>query len=442
MHVSPFAFFYTELGFVWQSLEAQRVFLSRQTLELLTGLKKTDYRQSELTHLFDKEYAKLRKSGILTTDEEDELIVEKSRKLSANNQIQGLYLIVTTICNLNCTYCLYGVSGSGSLTGEAATRQMSTNTAAEAVHYFATLVANNDRSEKYWEQITFYGGEPLLNTHAILAAIPQVRAEQKLSRLTQDCRIVINTNATLIHNPIIDLLIKEGVEFQVSIDGHEKTHNLSRLTKAGNGSYDEVIEGLKLLHSKGASIVPMITVSENNLDEIPTFVPWLVQRFDIREYNMNVLMSGTGNTRDNYPETAARQMMLAASAAKNLGAEDFGVCGQFRTLEKRTISTSECGTSRKITVFPNGDLHSCQALERTNLSNIGTLENGIIPESRNLWLARTRFNNPDCLNCPAIAGCGGGCAAGSYHATGKIDSIDPNKCRWTRTIFENWITSS
>jgi uncharacterized protein len=369
-------------------------------------------------------------------------MVSESMKLSVSNQIQGLYLIVTTACNLDCTYCLYGANGSGSLSGASGSRQMSTDTARSAIRYFATQVADNDRSGDYWEQVTLYGGEPLLNTRAILAAIDEVRAEQRLGRLTQDCRIVVNTNATLTHDSAVDILIKEGVEFQVSIDGHEETHNLSRLTKSGAGSYANVIKGLKLLHSKGAIVVPMVTVSEANLDEIPSFIPWLVQKFDIQEYSMNVLMSGTGGTHRDYPEIAARQMLLAAEAAKDLGAEDFSVRSQLRTLEAGATSTSECGTSRKITVFPDGDLHSCQALEEAGFSNIGTLRRGIVPGSRDPWMRRTRFDNPECLDCPAIAGCGGGCAAGSFHTTGKIDSIDPNNCRWTRAIFESWITSS
>ncbi len=441
MRISRFAFFYSKQGFVWQSLKAQRVFLSNKTLDRLADLRKADLKEPRLLTLFGDEYTKLRETGILVTDNKEEMMIARSRKLSISNQIQGLYLIVTTTCNLDCTYCLYRASGSKSLTGKVANRQMSPDTAIEAIHHFSNQVANNDRSGEYWEQVTLYGGEPLLNTRAILAAIQQVRTEQKLGRLVRDCRIVINTNATMTNDPAVDVLIKEGVEFQVSIDGFEEVHNLNRVMKSGNGSYAKVMEGLEILHSKGASIVPMITVSDDNLNEIPTFVPWLVDRFGIREYYMSVLMSGTGDTRHDYPEAAARQMALAAEAAKRLGAKDFGVCSQFHTLESGSTSISECGTSRKITVFPDGDLHVCQALEETGLSKIGTLRDGINTDSRSAWLNRTRFENTECLDCPAIAGCGGGCAAGSFHANGRIDGIDPNKCRWTRAIFESWITS-
>ena len=52
------------------------------------------------------------------------------------------------------------------------------------------------------------------------------------------------------------------------------------------------------------------------------------------------------------------------------------------------------------------------------------------------WRSRSRFDNPECLKCAAVASCGGGCATGSYNLNGSIYDIDKNNCEYTKKLFK------
>lgn len=104
-------------------------------------------------------------------------------------------------------------------------------------------------------------------------------------------------------------------------------------------------------------------------------------------------------------------------------------------------SQQSCGAGRKITIFPNGKIHTCQALEESGVTFLGQLPE-FDPDSVNwqYWQRRTRFNNNECLECPVVGSCGGGCAAGSYNTCQDINSIDPNYCKWIKALFKEWIS--
>jgi uncharacterized protein len=60
----------------------------------------------------------------------------------------------------------------------------------------------------------------------------------------------MQTNATLVTNKWIDLLNKYEVSVGVSIDGPEEYNDKYRLDHQGNGSYERVVRGIKLLQDK------------------------------------------------------------------------------------------------------------------------------------------------------------------------------------------------
>ena len=52
---------------------------------------------------------------------------------------------------------------------------MSFDVAKEALLNFKRIVQGNVKKSDYWQQVTFYGGEPLLNKNMLYQAIPFAR---------------------------------------------------------------------------------------------------------------------------------------------------------------------------------------------------------------------------------------------------------------------------
>lgn len=123
-------------------------------------------------------------------------------------------------------------------------------------------------------------------------------------------------------------------------------------------------------------------------------------------------------------------------------AKDYAFVDFYNSLlsKDNRIVRNSCGATRKITVFPNGSIYSCQALQKLEINNMGLLDDDFINNSNwSFWYSRNRFKNKECLNCEVIAFCGGGCATGSYNATGNITGIDTNDCEYTKRLFKQLI---
>jgi len=372
---------------------------------------------------------KLVQEKMIVNEQEDDRLITSIIKEFEMPEIQSLFLIVTRKCNLRCTYCFYSNNNSLSLSKAIS---MNENVAIKAIDTFSKLTKSNKAT------ITFYGGEPLLNLPVINSSVKYARKLQEKGKLGEQLKFIVNTNGTLVNEEFIDLALKENIEVQISIDGFKETHDCCRVTRGGQGSFDKVIRNIKKMARLGVNVVPMITVTENNMDELPKFIEWLCVHTKIKTYNMNILMATTGDCRLDYPSRAAKAMWIANNISSKYGVYDNGFVSQVERFSGPKICGSGCGAiGRKITVFPEGEVHTCQALEKARIAFMGDLST--IEEDNEImqiWRERSRFKNENCLKCPVLGACDYGCAAGSFHFHGSIMTNDPNHCQWIKSLFK------
>lgn len=154
-----------------------------------------------------------------------------------NNQLKGIFLNVTSKCNLSCSYCILG----GDYDNHSALKQeeMKWDTAKKAIDFF-TSRAKKDGTFR----VDFFGGEPLM-------AFPLIKkATTYLNRIfkdrNQEVMYTITSNGTIMNERIIDFLIDNNVLFQFSIDGEKELHDLNRKFKnSDHGSFDTIIKSLQ-----------------------------------------------------------------------------------------------------------------------------------------------------------------------------------------------------
>lgn len=430
MHkISKFVHFIEGSNTIHHSLNFRKFEIDQEIADYLRFILKNRSFYIDTRRIDERILTKLIQWKFVVDKNEDEELISNIVKSIETPKIKSLFLIITRNCNLRCSYCFYGNSNSMSLSKKIS---MEKNIATKAIDVFSDLFKGDEAT------ITFYGGEPLLNFPVIKLSIKHAKKLYKEGRLGRQLKFLINTNGTLISEEFIELAIRENMEVQVSVDGFKEVHDSCRMTKKGQGSFNKVIHNIQRMINSGVNVVPMITVTENNMNELPSFIEWLCVHIKIKSYSMNILMTKTGNYKSDYPSRAAKAMWLTNEASSNYGVQDNYLVSQIERFSGPEISGYGCGAAGyKITVFPEGGIHTCQAVESSGIAFIGdlfTVKEG--NETMQVWKERSRFKNESCLTCPIVGACDYGCAAASFHAYGNIMSKDLNHCQWIKSLFK------
>ena len=91
--------------------------------------------------------------------------------------------------------------------------------------------------------VSFYGGEALLE----LDLIERVIAVGRKHPRGQDAMFIIDTNGVLLNDQAIDLVVREKVFLQISVDGPKSLHDRNRVDAQGNGTLATILGNLDRL---------------------------------------------------------------------------------------------------------------------------------------------------------------------------------------------------
>lgn len=136
-----------------------------------------------------------------------------------------LILMPTEKCNFRCTYCYEDFKGP----------RMSQQTV-DGIKY---LITKKAPSLKHLE-ISWFGGEPLL-AKSVIKEIQLHLTECKQQFTNLKTHVAITTNGYLLDLLLAQQLVASHVnKFQISIDGGESSHNLSRILANGGHTFDRI----------------------------------------------------------------------------------------------------------------------------------------------------------------------------------------------------------
>ena len=409
---------------IWNSLTKEVMVIDNDLFDYINNNKNND----SLINIPEK----LLNLKIVVSEEEEKELIKELITQTTDKYFQGLYLITSTQCNLDCDYCFYRASISGSLSEK---KLMSVEIAKKAIDKFKKIVENNPKDNSYWQQVTFYGGEPMTNKKLLKEMLPY--AKEMFDDKYSD--IVINTNLTLLDNDIANILKDNKIIVQVSLDGNEKMHDLHRKTLDNSGTYKTVLNNAKKLIQMGVEVIPMITATNDNVDNFSEIVLEILESLELKDFCVNVLISGTYDVKKTYFSKLASELVRLKNILNNRNIYGFDFESEYDSIigNIKGISRNSCGTTRKITVFPNGSVYSCQALQKLDINSMGMIDDNFVNNKNwELWKKRNKFSNEECLDCEVVASCGGGCALGSYNSTNSVYKTDYNQCQFNKELFK------
>lgn len=313
-------------------------------------------------------------------------------------------------CNLACGYC-YEDHFRGK-------RYMSRDTADLLIGCVSTHI---DKGLDV--MLDFYGGESLLS----LSRMKDIAAEVRKKAFDAGVRASFNlvSNATLLTREVAIELKELGFNsVRFTIDGPPDVHDLQRPFISGKGSFDLIIKNLE-------QVCDLLTVqlggnyTRDNFHHFPRLLDMLIERGITPDRLGYVMFSpvtpkaGEAGLSDFATGCACPNEPWLIEASLYLRQE---ILRRGFNAPKPKLTACMVEFDNDLVVNYDGSLYKCPAFMGWDDMKIGHLADGISDyrESHNMDV----WKNDECLNCPYLPLCFGGCRFLRRLRTGAIDGVD------------------
>lgn len=175
------------------------------------------------------------------------------------------------ICNLDCSYCFY--LEKEKLFPKSERFQMSDEVLET---YVRDYLAAQPGPEVIF---AWQGGEPTLLGIDFFRRVVELQRKHGAGRQVGN---TIQTNAVLLDDEWGEFLAENDFLVGVSIDGPQETHDIYRLDKRGNATFEKVIRGLTALKDHGVRFNTLTVVNAHNVKrplEVYRFLKHIGSRF-------------------------------------------------------------------------------------------------------------------------------------------------------------------
>lgn len=321
--------------------------------------------------------------------------------------LYALSLAIAQKCNMGCTYCY---ADQGDFGGPS--KNMSIESAFKAIDLLL-----KDCPEDGTVQLTFLGGEPLINRKAIREAVSY--AELKAQEKNIKVRYSITTNGTLLTEEDAVFFETHGFAVTISLDGLKEAHDAQRPMKGGKGSFDRVMQNIRplLAIQKNMQVSARVTVTPENTNLAEALDEFI--RMGFHSVGFSPLLRSSNGQGEMTPESLA--VMLENMIACGLNFEKNVLAGNrypflnmvnaMKEISKGTHRPYPCGAGAGyMGVSADEELFACHRFVNEEAGYMGDLNTGINPEKQNNWLSTRHVHKQDpCSQCWARYLCSGGC---------------------------------
>lgn len=313
-------------------------------------------------------------------------------------KITQIDTVLTTECNLQCTYCYINQTKG----------MMSVDT-------YLTMLDNLTDVLDTKLKITLFGGEPLLNLDCVYAT-PQLK-----TKYPQIESVTLITNGTLLTEDILNFLQQNNMGLSVSWDGEYTTQQCTRPTHTQDTVYKYNFENIAdlLLKYNHAGIKAMVS---------PTNVMNLVQNAEyfknlgFKHLDFTIVRDNIWSEEDiilfkihlNFLYMLYKNEKWAEYGIR-IGLFDIPIHDYLAKQKGNTREYSCFAGSTGIAVMPTGDIYPCTRFGTNNKYKLGNTQTGLHTNIDELHARHVMVNSKIadyisvCNNCSIGAFCYLGC---------------------------------
>lgn len=383
---------------------------------------------------------------LVQSEDEDEQVLHFIRSRIPKPSISVCYFILTEQCNLACKYCFLGNNSENTRKNFSA-EKMSVETADKAIDLYIRQINLSEYNEIRKPMIIFYGGEPLINFEVLEHIATRLNSLCKTENHLENLEMSVVTNGLLLTEERLIKLKQLGVQIAISIDGFTEDTNNMRVDVLGQPIFSNLLKVLDECKRLDINVSLSVTLSEQTIKSTEHIFD-LIRKYNIKGLGFNIMMSdGTFILPQNYDENAARFIIDAFVKFRELGIYEDRMMRKLDAFAKSQIYFSDCAATSggQIVIVPDGSVgvcHGCVAGKKyfvtdVNDNNFDARTDETIFE----WSQLSPINNEQCLDCPALGICGGGCPVNAMHSkpNGTLHSIDERFCVHSKQTLEFFI---
>jgi uncharacterized protein len=341
----------------------------------------------------------------------------------------SIWLNLSGTCNLACTYCF-----TPPTTGPNK-RLMSKETAQKAV----IMLASRWRESSYLDaaNITFFGGEPLLNREVLEHTVNFAHEWTRETGVPFGFKM--STNATLLTDADIRFISREQIRTQVSIDGPQRLHDRHRPFVGGKGSFGPAMRNaLRLLRASTAPIMVRATMAEGTY-EFPEIMDFFVdQGFKSISLRPSEENNHAGNGGGEF-ESSRFQELVDLSVRSVLRAWKHGVwCDPYNEnmdlMRVGHVKPFVCAAGcMALCVDPEGWVYPCHRFQGYDEYKLGNVRSKVDFTACQRFLPLDTKDIPECSQCWARRLCCGCCSAESVAFGLPLGRPNPSGCSARKT---------
>jgi len=360
---------------------------------------------------------KLHKMGILVDVHinEAERVREWYEGIRQNRLLQRFVVLTTYQCNFACTYC---IEANGVVHQPI---ELDEERAEKTANWIINRIRKTGAERV---QMTFYGGEPLLNPDAIFYIAGKLHEYAEKNGIIYEFNI--STNGSRVTPELVEKLKTLGlVSMKITLDGDKEAHDEKRPFRSGQGSFDTIIENIEKVADK-VTIGTGGNLDEWNVESVPRLFDVLEER-GLKE-KVRIDFSPIQPALENAKTSPAIQECARAKAQSQAGIIEKIIDLKGEALRRGFKTQIEpnyniCGMDMDgclLVIDPMGCIYTCPAFVGREGFEVGAIEEENLTCDENL---KPRKMPQECLNCKFFPICGGGCRYGAHLEYGDCRRI-------------------
>lgn len=363
--------------------------------------------------LAEQEQDTLARLGFLTPGHavEREEVRSSFDRVNRDSRVFKAIVTLTLDCNLACPYC-YEESFRGRYAMSMATADLLVDKLTGRMDAGLAVSAS------------FYGGEALMALPVLKHIAGSLVAAARKRGVAFDFNLV--TNGTLLNRKVVEELLPLGLTgAKLTIDGPREIHDQQRPFVSGKGSFDLIVANIR----ETADLLALQVggnYTRHNYRRFPELLDYFLAEGITQDKLDFVLFTPVTPRADGSTVSGDVSAVCACTEEPWMIEASLFLRGEIlrRGFDTLKFKTSGCMIEfdNDLVVGYDGALYKCPAFMGDEALRIGTLADGVRDYSQSHALDVWKCD--ECLDCPYLPLCFGGCRFLRRLRTGDMDGVD------------------
>lgn len=354
-------------------------------------------KQNLIDNLTCEEQDILLKRGFLVQDELDEigLLRYQSNKLKHSKEEMEFVIAPTLSCNFKCSYC-FEMPRKGFMSEETQ----------QKVIDFVIKKTRTEENKKI--HIIWFGGEPLLYPEIVFSINKRIYDYCKEN--CKEFKSDMITNGYLLTDEIVKQLSENHINhLQITIDGNKKYHDYRRMLRTGIGTYDTIICNLRKLKNTPITVTIRMNIDKSNVNSIQELEEDIKLLNNPKIICSPAVVELSENHYDDIKEKCIVDHSTFEDYYSNPHIQKYFKCSKGSDFSLR-LFFCEAEHAYSFAIDERGNVYKCWNSLGVDKDIYCTIydetEN---PNILSTYFSRDPFTEIDCIDCPYIPICAGGC---------------------------------